>query len=54
MPFTTKKLKKGHVSVKNPQTGKVYSKNTTPEKAASQKRLLGMLHRLKQEVKRRV
>jgi len=40
MPYGTRTLKKGHVKVVNTKTGRVLAKDTTPENAAAQTRLL--------------
>jgi hypothetical protein len=45
MPYGSKTIKKGHVRVFNKDTGRTLAKDTTPEKAAAQKRLLeGIKH----------
>jgi hypothetical protein len=45
MPYGSKTIKKGHVRVYNKDTGRTLAKDTSPEKAAAQKRLLeGIKH----------
>lgn len=43
MPYVTKTLRKGHVRVYNKDTGRTLAKDTTPEKAAAQERLLAAI-----------
>jgi hypothetical protein len=40
MPYGTRTIKKGHVRVYNKDTGRTLAKDTTPAKAAAQRRLL--------------
>jgi len=43
MPYGTKTLRKGHVRVYNKDTGRTLAKDTTPEKAEAQQRLLAAI-----------
>jgi hypothetical protein len=45
MPYALIKHKDGTYSVKNKETGKIHSKNTTKDKAVAQMRLLYLIER---------